>query len=476
MNIALEFIDRLIVYYNTNIGGYAVLLFLIPTGLYFIIRLKFLNLTAIWHSIKVVAGKYDKPGDKGDVNHFKALTTALSATVGTGNIVGVALAIYLGGPGAIFWMWVTGFLGMILKYVECTLSHKYRIFNSDGTVSGGPMYYMEQGLKKTLGSGAKVLAVIFAIATILCSLGTGNMAQSNSMTNVFHSSYNIIETLSLFGFIFQTKYITAIIITGLVLLVIVGGIKRIADVTSKLVPFMAIVYFIAASAVIIMMYKEVPAAFSLIVSDAFTGTAAAGGFVGSTFMLTLLWGVRRGLFSNEAGQGSAPIAHAAAKTEYSAREGLVASLEPLVDTLIICTLTALVIILTGAWQTNVEEVGMTVKGMEIGLSKLGVGHFAPHIVSLGLLMFAFSTIIAWSYYGTRSINYLLGEKFVKPYRYIYALFVFFGCIWSVDIVWHFVDMVITFMTIPNLIAILLLSPVVMKETRDYFQEMKKLKS
>ena len=476
MNTALEFFDRMIVFYNSYVGGYAVLLFLIPTGLYFIIRLKFLNITAIWHSIKVVAGKYDKPTDKGDVNHFKALTTALSATVGTGNIVGVALAIYLGGPGAIFWMWVTGFLGMILKYVECTLSHKYRIFNSDGTVSGGPMYYMEFGLKKKLGKGAKVLAVIFAIAAVLCSLGTGNMAQSNSMTNVFHSSYNIVEHLTWFGITFQSKYLTATIITGLVLMVIVGGIKRIADVTSKLVPFMAIVYFIAAITVIIMMYKEVPAAFSLIVSDAFTGTAAAGGFVGSTFMLTLLWGVRRGLFSNEAGQGSAPIAHAAAKTEYSAREGLVASLEPLVDTLIICTLTALVIILTGAWKTNVEEVAMTVRGMEIGLEKLGLGHVAPHIVSLGLLMFAFSTIIAWSYYGTRSINYLFGEKSVKPFRYLYALFVFFGCVWGVELVWHFVDMVITFMTIPNLIALLLLSPVVMKETRDYFKEMKKLKS
>lgn len=475
MNYTLEFIDRMIVFYNTYVGGYAVLLFLIPTGLYFIIRLKLLNLNKLRHSILIVAGKFDKAGDKGDVNHFKALTTALSATVGTGNIVGVALAIYLGGPGAIFWMWVTGFLGMILKYVECTLSHKYRIFNSDGTVSGGPMYYMEFGLKKTLGRGAKVLAIIFAIAAVLCSLGTGNMAQSNSMTNVFHSSYGIDETVTLFGWLIQSKYITAVIITGLVLLVIVGGIKRIAEVTSKLVPFMAIVYFIAAVTVIIMMYKEVPAAFELIVSDAFTGTAAAGGFVGSTFMMTLIWGVRRGLFSNEAGQGSAPIAHAAAKTEYPAREGLVASLEPLVDTLIICTLTALVIILTGAWQTNAEEVAMTVTGMEIGLGKLGLGHFAPHIVSVGLLMFAFSTIIAWSYYGTRSVNYLLGEKFIKPYRYVYALFVFFGCVWGVDIVWHFVDMVITFMTIPNLIALLLLSPVVMKETRDYFQKMKNVK-
>ncbi len=476
MNPVLEFIDNIIQNYNEYVGGYAVLLFLLPTGLYFIIRLKFLNVTRLWHSIQVVAGKYDKKGDKGDVNHFKALTTALSATVGTGNIVGVALAIYLGGPGSIFWMWVTGFLGMILKYAECTLSHKYRIFNSDGSVSGGPMYYMEKGLKDKLGRGAKVLATIFAIATVLCSLGTGNMAQSNSMTNVLHSSYEISESFIFLGYTLTSKYITASIITGLVLLVIVGGIKRIAEVTSKLVPFMAILYFISAITVLILLHQNIPAAFSLIFHDAFTGSAAAGGFVGSTIIMTMVWGVRRGLFSNEAGQGSAPIAHAAAKTEYPAREGLVASLEPLVDTLIICTLTALVIITTGTWQSGAEEVAMTAEGMSRGLDRIQLGHFATHIVAIGLLLFAFSTVISWSYYGTRAVNYLLGEKYIKPYRYLYALFVFFGCIWSVDIVWHFVDMVITFMTIPNLIALILLSPVIMRETKNYFDEMKKLKN
>lgn len=471
----LEGFDAVIEWYNNYIGVYAVLLMLLPTGLYFIIRLKFLNVTALWHSIKVVAGKYDKPGAKGDVSHFKALTTALSATVGTGNIVGVSLAIYLGGPGAIFWMWVTGFLGMILKYTECTLSHKYRTFNSDGTVSGGPMYYMRQGITEIYNAPvfAKVMAAIFAFATILCSLGTGNMAQSNSMTAVFHTSYNLPDTVSFFGYTFTTTYITGMIITGLVLMVIIGGIKRIADVTSKLVPIMAILYFIAASVVIIVMFENVPVAIVLIVKSAFTGSAATGGFVGSTFIMTMLWGVRRGLFSNEAGQGSAPIAHAAAQTEYPAREGLVASLEPLVDTLIICTLTALVIILTGTWSTGTESNTMTVIGMRTGLDEIGIGYMATHIVAIGLLLFAFSTIISWSYYGTRAVNYLFGEKYIKPYRYVYGLFVFFGCIWGSDIVWHFVDMVITFMTIPNLIAILLLSSVVMKETKSYFAEMKK---
>jgi AGCS family alanine or glycine:cation symporter len=475
MEKVLQFVDKLLVNYNNYVGGYAILLLLIPTGIYFIIRLRFLNITKLFHSIRVVAGKYDKEDDVGDVNHFKALTTALSATVGTGNIVGVALAIYWGGPGAIFWMWVTGFLGMILKYTECTLSHKYRRFNSDGTVSGGPMYYMEFGLKKMLGKGAKVLAVIFAVAAILCSLGTGNMAQSNSMTGVFISSFNIGENISLFGFDLASEYVIAAIITLMVLLVIIGGLKRIAEVTSKLVPVMAILYFVSALTVLVLMYKEIPSAFALIVNNAFTGTAAAGGFIGSTFIMTLIWGVRRGLFSNEAGQGSAPIAHAAAKTEYSAREGLVASLEPLVDTLIICTLTALVIIVTGAWKSGAEEFAMTVKGMEFGLNKIGLASSAKYIVSIGLLLFAFSTIISWSYYGTRAVIYLFGEKYVIPYRYLYALFVFFGCIWGIDIVWHFVDAVITFMTIPNLIAILLLSSVVMSETKKYFEDMKMLK-
>ncbi|MEA3495034.1 MAG: sodium:alanine symporter family protein [Bacteroidota bacterium] len=459
----LNAIDTAIQSYNEYVGGYLVLFLLIPTGLYFIFKLKFINVTRLFHSIKIVAGKYDKAEDKGDVNHFKALTTALSATVGTGNIVGVALAIYLGGPGAVFWMWVTGFLGMILKFAECTLSHKYRKFNSDGSVSGGPMYYMEIGLKKKLGKYAKVLAIVFAIATILCSLGTGNMAQSNSMADALNTTYNI------------SVWISGLIITSLVFLIILGGIKRIAEVTSKLVPIMAILYFISAIVVIFLMRDNIPAAFSLIFHDAFTGTAAAGGFVGSTFILTLIWGVRRGLFSNEAGQGSAPIAHAAAKTDYPAREGLVASLEPLIDTLVICTLTALVIIVTGVWDSGIKGVGMTVEAMSIGLGKIGLQAMGEHVVSIGLMLFAFSTIISWSYYGTRAANYLLGEKFIKPYRILYGIFVFFGCIWGIDLVWHFVDMVITFMTIPNLIALLILAPVVVNETKKYFAAMEKLK-
>lgn len=456
-------IDQAIRFYNDYVGGYLILFLLIPTGLWFAFKLKFINITKIPHALKVVVGKYDKKGTEGDVNHFKALTTALSATVGTGNIVGVAMAIYLGGPGAVFWMWITGFLGMMLKYSEVTLAQKYRRFNSDGTVSGGPMYYIEDGLKDKLGRWAKVLAVVFASSTILCSLGTGNMAQSNSMSDAMFTSYNV------------PTWISGIFITVLVLLVIVGGLKRIGDVTARLVPFMAVLYVGATMVVLVAEYDRLPAAFATIFYGAFNGTAATGGFVGSTIIMTMIWGVRRGLFSNEAGQGSAPIAHAAARTEYPAREGVVSLLEPMIDTIIICTMTALMIIVTDSWQTGNKGVGMTVDAMNTGLHRFGIDGMGGHIISFGLLLFAFSTIISWSYYGSRATIYLIGEKAVKPFLYLYGLFVFFGAIWGLDIVWHFVDMVITFMTIPNLIALLLLSGVVVRETRRYFDAMAQLK-
>lgn len=460
MNNILESVQRVIQAYNEYIGGFAVLLMLIPTGLYFLFKLKFLNVTQLGHAIAVVRGKYDKKDDRGDVNHFKALTTALSATVGTGNIVGVALAIGWGGPGAVFWMWVTGFLGMILKYTECTLSHKYRSFNSDGSVSGGPMYYMEYGLRSKLGRFAKVLAIIFAVATIFCSLGTGNMAQSNSMAEALLDTYKV------------EKWISGLLISFLALLVVVGGLKRIAEVTARLVPFMAIIYVASALLIIGIEYRQIPMALWTILEDAFTGRGAAGGFFGSAFLMTMLMGVRRGLFSNEAGQGSAPIAHAAAKTEWPAREGLVALMEPLVDTLIICTLTAMMIVITGVWQGDREGVTMTTKAMETGLNDIGIHGIGHHIVTLGLMLFAFSTVISWSYYGDRAVNYLFGEKFIKPYGYVYCLFIFLGSIWDLKLVWDFVDMVITFMTIPNLIALLLLSPVVVAETNRYLAAMK----
>ncbi len=452
----LEGLNNVISWYNDFVGGYLLLFFLVPAGIFFAIKFRFLNVRGFGHALAVLAGRYTSKGETGDVNHFKALTTALSATVGTGNIVGVALAIHWGGPGAVFWMWVTGFFGMMLKMVECTMGQKYRKFNPDGTVSGGPMYYMEYGLKDVLGKHAKTLALIFAGAAVLASLGTGNMAQSNSMTDVLNSTYNF------------PHWISGLVITALVLLIIVGGLKRIAKVTSRLVPFMAAIYFLAALLVVLVNIENFIPAFALIFKDAFTGTAAAGGFAGSAFIITLTMGVRRGLFSNEAGQGSAPMAHAAAKTRHPMQEGLVASIGPFIDTLFICSLTAIVIIMTGAWQSGIEGVGMTVEAFSLGLDAINIGYIAPHIISVGLMLFAFSTIISWSYYGSRAAQYLFGFKAIKRYYYVYALFVFFGSVWGLELVWNFVDMVITFMTIPNLIAIVLLTPVMKREVNKYF--------
>jgi alanine or glycine:cation symporter, AGCS family len=463
----VDYINLGLEWYNNNIGGWLVLALLIPTGIFFTIKFRFLQITHVRHTISILRGKYDKEGSQGDVNHFKALTTALSATVGTGNIVGVALAIFLGGPGAVFWMWMTAFFGMMLKMVECTLALKYRKTNADGSVSGGPMYYM-LALKEKIGRPAIVLAVIFSVATVLCSLGTGNMAQANSMSDAIHKTYDIPQYIYMAGLSIPSVFITGIVLAGLVLLVIVGGIKRIAEVTSKLVPLMAILYFLAAITIIILFIGKVPAAFTLIFTDAFSGHAMAGGFIFMVFQ-----GVRRGLFSNEAGQGSAPIAHAAAKTDVPLKEGLVASVEPLVDTLIICTLTALVIILTGAWQIGGEGATMTMSAFTIGLSEIGIGSWGNHIIAVGLFLFAFSTVIAWSYYGTRAVQFLMGDKMIKPYYYVYGLFVFLGAVGKIDVVWNFVDAVITLMTFPNLIALLLLTGVMSKEIKNYKAQIKK---
>lgn len=455
MDNLLQYFEEFINFYNEYIGGYLILFMLVPVGIYITFKMGFMQFTGVKHAFNIVRGKYENKKNVGDISHFKALTTALSSTVGTGNIVGVALAIYWGGPGAIFWLWVTGFFGMMLKFSECTLSQKFRIVNADGTVSGGPMYYIKYGLKNKLGKFAKILAVIFAIATVLCSLGTGNMAQANGIADALNTNYQI------------PTYITGLIIAFLVLIIIVGGLKRIADVTEKLVPIMAVFYLLATMIVLVAYANHIPAAFSLIFKSAFQGTAMTGGFAGSTFLMTMIMGVRRGLFSNEAGQGSAAIAHAAAKTEYPVREGFVALLEPMIDTIVICTLTALVVIVTDTWSSGIQGVGMTINAFEMGFNHFGVVGVAKHIVAFGLVMFAFSTIISWSYYGSRGVQFLVGDRFVKPFYYVYVLFVFFGSVWGIDLVWGFVDMVITFMTIPNLIALILLFPVLRKEVQNY---------
>lgn len=398
----MELLVKGIDFYNAHIGPWALLLLLLPTGILLAITLKFIQVRRLGHAAAITAGKYDDPEDEGDISHFQALCAALSATVGIGNIAGVALAIHFGGPGAVFWMWVTGVLGMGLKYGECTLAMKYRDVHEDGSVSGGPMYYISKALGPRFGKPAFAAAMVFAGAGIICSFGTGNMAQSNSMADALHASYGV------------PKMISGLVIAALVFMVIVGGIKRIGAVASKLVPFMAAFYILCALAVIFTHLETVPSAFKLIFTDAFTGRAVGGGF-----FWTMVWGIRRGLFSNEAGQGSAPIAHAAAKTKWPVREGLVAMMEPLIDTLAICTMTALVVILCGDY-TSLKGAPLTTQAFGSGLSPLGLGKAGRHVVTLGTILFALSTSISWSYYGDRCVEYVVKKpRILTFYRAVF---------------------------------------------------------
>ena len=495
---------------------------LVPTGIYFTVRSGFAQLFHVRHAFDIVLGRFDDPDDDGDISHFQALCAALSATVGTGNIAGVALAIAWGGPGAIFWMWLTGFIGMATKFAECTLAQHFRVIHEDGSTSGGPMYYIRDGLKDLLGGFAGVLATIFAIATVACSFGTGNMAQSNSIVNGLSEVFCKISSWSS-GTIVKAAptwvpYSLALMNAVLVGLVIIGGIKRIGQVAERLVPFMGVFYVISAIAVILGVVAKPVAliivvgvflswfwpsryrtgrgrrfalasgmwilaallvsaylgcplfrSLKLIIVSAFTGHAALGGFAGSTLILAARWGLARGLFSNEAGQGSAPIAHAAAKTKYPIREGFVAMLEPLVDTLIICTMTALVIIFTDTWSSGQRGVALTAASFQNGLG--GIHPFLAHVgffmVTVGLFLFALSTAISWSYYGERAVLFLAGPKAITPYRFAYCTFVFLGGVFSLELVWSICDALITMMALPNLIAILLLSPLLFKMLDDY---------
>ena len=522
---------------------------LLGVGLFFTIYLKFPQIRFFTHAWKVVTGKYDHSDDPGDTTHFRALTTALSGTVGTGNISGVAFAIFLGGPAALFWMWATAFLGMTTKFVEVTLSHKYRVQTEDGSMAGGPMYFMDRGLNM------KWLAVAFAIATVVSSFGTGNLPQSNGIATSIEAT---------FGF---EPWIVGSVLGILLALVILGGIQRIAAVTARIVPIMAVVYLIGALAVIFANIENIGPSFAAVISDAFTGSAAAGGFLGASLAYAFNRGVNRGLFSNEAGQGSAPIAHAAAKTKEPASEGMVSLLEPFIDTIIICTITGLVILSSGVWKEKHENVfdrsdmifvageysdkadddkvqlygflnstgesdvkpytgpisvvngtavtsgytlinarsiaedvqylvgnedpytgtlqikdgkplkqNLIVKGKSlvhsatlttIAFTRGWFGDFGQYIVSVGLLLFAFSTAIAWSYYGDRAMTYLLGPRSIMPYRVIYVA----GFVWAsfsdTTLVWALSAVAIVVMTLPNLFGIVLLSKE-MKQTVDHY--------
>jgi len=532
---------------------------LVGTGVFVTIKLGFPQIRYFRHGVRVTRGIYDDPEDEGDLNHFRALTTALSATVGIGNIAGVATALYYGGPGALFWMWITAFFGTTLKFAECTLSMKYREMDSLGYTAGGPMYTIENGL----GRKWRWMAVAFASFAIICSFATGNAIQSFTVSDQIYSEvadavtenyfdsnnngiydYEAYEDLNKNGIydesepfedvnkndildqeIFEDEnengiydsyknhfltekhvifagfdlsvlqVINGLILAGIVGMVIIGGIRRIGHVTGFLAPFMAIIYVIATGLILIYNFDKLSESVGMIFTMAFNPPAAVAG-TGGGILLTMLWGIKRGLYSNEAGQGSAAIAHSTAKTKYPIREGAVAMLGPFIDTIIICSLTGLVIISTGAWKhteffvkitaSTAEEVKAALdmgvfQGMELLNSSLltsfafknGLGWLFAHgdkIVTLSVLLFAISTAISWSFYGDRSTEYLFGEKSIKVYRWVFVLFVFIGAIASLEAVWAFGDAALGIMSFPNLISIVLLSTGLRKMTKKYFSE------
>ena len=372
--------------------------------------------------------------------------TALSATIGTGNIAGVATAIFIGGPGAIFWMWITALVGMATKYGEAVLAVKYRETDALNKQVGGPMYYIKNGL----GSKWGWLAFLFALFGTIAAFGIGNMVQSNSVADALHSNFSI------------NKQVSGAVIAVLAALVILGGIKRIGTVAGKLVPFMAIAYIFGSLIIIIANLDAVPAALMVIVDSAFSGTAAAGGFAGATVLMAIQFGVARGIFSNEAGLGSAPIAHAAAQTDNPVRQGVIGMLGTFIDTIIVCTMTALVIIMTGAWTSG--ATGATLSTTAYGSAI----PFGEYIITFGLVVFAFTTILGWSYYGERCAEFIFGEKIILPYRILWIIAAFIGASQKVNFIWILADVMNGFMAIPNLIALGLLSPVIFKITKEYF--------
>ncbi len=437
----------------TYIWGLPLVFALLGVGLFFTFTLGGIQFKGFMHALEVVRGKYTHKDDEGEISHFQALTTALSATLGLGNIAGVAVAIMRGGPGATFWMILTGFLGMATKYAESTLAIKYRSIEKDGTVNGGPMHYMVKGL----GEKYKPMAIFFAAATALASFGAAGMFQTNQVASILKENFNV------------TPWITGLILSVMTGLVIIGGIKRIGHVTALLVPFMAAIYFIGCLLVIIARIELVPSIFALIIKDAFTGTAAIGAFEGVAVREVFVQGVRRACFSNEAGMGSSPIAHSAATTKEPVREGVVALLEPFVDTIVICTMTALVILLSGVWTIPNGGDGSIITAMAFNSVIPGFGQY---FIPVAIFLFAYATMISWSYYGQMTSKYIFGPKSVTPYNILFCFLSFVGSIWALDPIISFSDIMFALMVIPNLFAILSLNKVVREETKNYFKKLK----
>ena len=441
-----------------------IVVWLIIGALYFTIRMRFINIRGFKHAIHLVQGKYDKPGDKGEVSHFQALATALSGTVGLGNISSVAIAITMGGPGATFWMITAGFIGMSLKFTEVTLGVKYRKIDENGVVSGGPMYYLSEGLKLknigkiNLGGLGKVLAIMFSILVVAASFGGGNMFQANQAFQQFTVIVPALKDHSiLFGLVLA-------IIVGVV---IIGGIKSIARITEKIVPFMALIYIIAASVIILSNYKEIGHVFSMIIDGAFSPQAIKGGVIG-----VLIAGFQRAVFSNEAGVGSASIAHSAVKTDRPVSEGIVALLEPFIDTIIICTMTAMVIIFTGFHNyessQGLDGVQLTSKAFE------SVYAWFPYVLLVAIVLFAFSTMISWSYYGLKGFEYLFGKSKITKnvYFIMFLIFIVIGSSSTLTTVINFSDMMILAMSFPNIIGLYILAPEVYQNLKTYMKDVK----
>ena len=444
-----------------SIGVPFIVVVLIFGSIFFTFWFRWINVRGFKHSIDIIRGKYDNPDDPGEISHFRALTSALSATVGLGNIAGVAIAIQMGGPGAVFWMWMTAIFGMAAKFSSCTLSQIYRQHNPDGSISGGPMYYLDLGLKAKGAAWAplgKVLAVIFAFMIMAGAVGGGNMFQSNQSFEAISATFGWPQSLNwLFG----------ILMAIAVGLVVIGGIKRIGAATSRIVPFMCGIYVVASIYIILTHFREIPATFGLIFKMAFTENAFYGGMAG-----VLVWGIRRAAFSNEAGLGSAAIAHAAAKTKEPVREGLVAMIGPFIDTIVICSMTALVVIITGAWEDpNIpQEAGVILTTEAFGRTL----SWFPTILAACILLFAYSTMISWCYYGERGWIYLMdhfggiGLRTVLGFRIIFVAFVFIGSVTKLSAVLDFSDIMILCLAFPNIVGSVILAPEVLKRVQDYW--------
>lgn len=442
----MEAISELINVINGYAWGWPMLALIAGTGLYLMAGLRLMPLNKLIYGFRQL-WRGRKGEGEGDISGFNALMTSLAATIGTGNIAGVATAIFLGGPGALFWMWCIAFIGMATKYAEAVCAVKFREIDDQGRHVGGPMYYIKNGL----GDNWKWLGTTFAVFGAIAGFGIGNTVQANSVADVMQSTFGILPA------------VTGIVLMVCVSLVLIGGIQRIAVVAGKLVPFMAIGYVAAGLVIILMNISGLPAAFDLIFTHALTPVAAQGGFLGATVWAAIRFGVARGVFSNEAGLGSAPIAHAAAKTNSPVRQGTIAMLGTFIDTIIICSITGLVIILSGAWTSGDTGAALSSRAFESALP--GVGNY---IVALGLAVFAFTTLLGWSYYGERCVEYLFGTKSITIFRLLWVFAIPVGAMAELDFIWLLADTLNALMAIPNLIALLLLSPVVFALTRDYF--------